>query len=142
MGFAQFKGPWKLMLSKNEPAATALCVACAGAGDGDTQAGPGGGEEEKRGAGEATAGGDEPQTEAGGAGGEAAGEAEVAGILLFSSYCCSNKVMDSCGTQLFFVSTVSDAEPLPPGEKGRLQPSRLHRGGRTQPRCLLPSGHH
>lgn len=50
------------------PAVTALCVApVTGAGDGDTAAGPGGGEEEKRGAGEATAGGDESQAEAGGA---------------------------------------------------------------------------
>lgn len=59
-----------------------LCVACAGAGDGDTQAGPGGGEEKEGGSGETTAGGDEPQAEAGGAGGETQGEAEIAGILM------------------------------------------------------------
>lgn len=68
--------------NKNEPALSVFCVACAGAGDGDTQAGPGGGEEEEGGAGETTAGGDEPQAEAGGAGGETQGEAEIAGILI------------------------------------------------------------
>lgn len=69
------------MRNKVEPALSVLRAACAGAGDGDTQAGPGGGEEKEGGAGETAAGGDEPQAEAGGAGGETQGEAEVAGML-------------------------------------------------------------
>lgn len=85
------------MRSKNEPAVIVLCVACAGAGDGDTQAGPGGGEEKKRGAGEATAGGDVPQAEAGGARGEAQGEAEIAGMLPVFTV-VTNKVTQCCGT--------------------------------------------
>lgn len=72
------------MGNKQEPAVNVLCAGCAGAGDGDTQAGPGGGEEKEGGSGEAPAGGDESQAEVGGAGGEAQGEAEITGVVMVS----------------------------------------------------------
>lgn len=53
---------------------------CAGAGDGDAQAGPGGGAEKKRGTGEKAAGGNEQKTEACRERGEAQREAEITGI--------------------------------------------------------------
>lgn len=76
------RGSKVTMRNKNEPVLSVLRVACAGAGDGDTQARPGGGEEKKGRAGETAAGGDEPQAETGGAGGETQGEAEIPGILM------------------------------------------------------------
>lgn len=55
-------------------------LTCAGAGDGDTQAGSGGGEEKKRGTGETAARGNKQETEACGERGEAQREAEITGI--------------------------------------------------------------
>lgn len=57
-----------------------LFVAGAGARDGDTQAGSGGGAEEEGGPGETAPGGDEPEAEAGGEGGETQREAEITGV--------------------------------------------------------------
>lgn len=62
-----------------------LFVAGAGARDGDTQAGSGGGAEEEGGPGETAPGGDEPEAEAGGEGGEAPREAEITGVHMTAS---------------------------------------------------------
>lgn len=116
-----------------------------GAWDGDAQAGSGGGAAAKGGTGETAAGGDEQEAEACGERGETEGETEITGIPNRTFLTCKTVFeveYDVMRCDFAALCTVSAVDALPPREERRLWSSRPHWGSWTQPRCLLPSGHH